>query len=214
MARTKKISVDPRKHPLQPRSQKMVRAILDASRKLLLKYGYDEFNTNRIAELAGISVGSLYQYFPNKESIASRLMEDFFQTVLTRNMERTSEFLALPVEAAVQLAAEQVLLHREDIKLYRILVEDSFGCIDKSIIKLFYASYIEMLQQRFIKRKSEVDIKDPYMAAFVVFHLLEGILRSLARFESEVEPARVLAEVSAVIRSYLYSLQLGTSSSR
>lgn len=203
MARSKKIPTSPRRPPLQDRSEKMVKAILEASKKLLLQQGYQGFNTNKIAELAGISIGSLYQYFPNKQSIASKLIEEFFQRLLTRNLARTGEFLALPPQDALKLAIEQILQSKDEIKLYRILVEESFDCIDKQIVKKFHGAFINLLQRRFAMRGDEIKVKDTHLAAFVVFQLLEGTLRSLARFETEIEPQKVLAEVSHMIGNYL-----------
>jgi AcrR family transcriptional regulator len=72
----RKPSATPRKQPKQERSQATVEAILTATTHILIKEGYDQFNTNRVAELAGVSIGSLYQYFPNKEALLFALAED------------------------------------------------------------------------------------------------------------------------------------------
>jgi AcrR family transcriptional regulator len=53
----------------------MVDSILDAAARVLRKHGYEEATTNRVAEVAGVSVGSLYQYFPNKEALVHALIE-------------------------------------------------------------------------------------------------------------------------------------------
>src|SRR5215510_5098878 len=63
----------PRKQPRQRRSKETVEAILEAAARILVRHGYDGANTNRIAAAAGVSVGSLYQYFPNKESLVAAL---------------------------------------------------------------------------------------------------------------------------------------------
>ncbi len=65
----------PRKLPKQERSQATVEAILTATTRILTEKGYDQLTTNRVAELAGISIGSLYQYFPNKEALIFSLAE-------------------------------------------------------------------------------------------------------------------------------------------
>jgi AcrR family transcriptional regulator len=65
----------PRKAPSQKRSQQMVDDILEASIRVLEKHGGRSFTTIRVAEAAGISVGSLYQYFPNKEALLYQLQE-------------------------------------------------------------------------------------------------------------------------------------------
>ena len=65
MSKNKKIY--PRKQPRQERSQLMVDDILEAARLILQQEGWSAFNTNRVVEIAGVSIGSLYQYFPSKE---------------------------------------------------------------------------------------------------------------------------------------------------
>jgi AcrR family transcriptional regulator len=67
--------LSPRKEPRQRRARETVRAIVEAAARILATDGPSALDTNRIAEVAGVSVGSLYQYFPNKESIVARLVE-------------------------------------------------------------------------------------------------------------------------------------------
>ena len=74
-------SISSRKHPRQARSADLVTAILDAAVQVLAKEGAQRFTTARVAERAGVSVGSLYQYFPNKAAILFRLQsEEWRQT--------------------------------------------------------------------------------------------------------------------------------------
>ncbi|EJN06580.1 transcriptional regulator [Bradyrhizobium sp. YR681] len=85
MADRRSRSVSSRKQPQQTRSSELVAAILDAAVQVLAKEGAQRFTTARVAERAGVSVGSLYQYFPNKAAILFRLQSDEWQ--------RTSELL-------------------------------------------------------------------------------------------------------------------------
>jgi AcrR family transcriptional regulator len=64
-----KIALKPRKTPVQSRSKQMMRDIITAAIRILETQGLHKFTTIRVAEVAGISVGSLYQYFPNKQSL-------------------------------------------------------------------------------------------------------------------------------------------------
>ncbi len=68
--------ISTRKEPKQARSNDLVTAILDAAVQVLEKEGASRFTTARVAERAGVSVGSLYQYFPNKAAILFRLQSD------------------------------------------------------------------------------------------------------------------------------------------
>jgi len=67
--------ITPRKTPRQARSAETVRAILEAAARILEARGFDGYNTNAVAELAGVSVGSLYQYFPGKDALTAALIE-------------------------------------------------------------------------------------------------------------------------------------------
>jgi AcrR family transcriptional regulator len=79
MTDRRKARISSRKQPKQARSMELVAAILDAAIQVLAKEGAQRFTTARVAEKAGVSVGSLYQYFPNKAAILFRLQADEWQ---------------------------------------------------------------------------------------------------------------------------------------
>jgi AcrR family transcriptional regulator len=84
-----KEKIQPRKSAQQSRSKETVKAIVQAAAEVLLNEGVKGFNTNNIAVRAGVSIGSLYQYFPNKDSISSMLFENFFNdqmNIVTTNI--------------------------------------------------------------------------------------------------------------------------------
>src|ERR1700756_4334355 len=76
MADRRSPSISSRKQPQQARSAELVATILEAAVQVLAKEGAQRFTTARVAEKAGVSIGSLYQYFPNKASILFRLQSD------------------------------------------------------------------------------------------------------------------------------------------
>ena len=75
--------ISSRKQPKQARSSELVAAILEAAIQVLAKEGAQRFTTARVAEKAGVSVGSLYQYFPNKAAILFRLQSDEWRQTTT-----------------------------------------------------------------------------------------------------------------------------------
>jgi len=79
MTPPRKARVASRKQPKQARSAQLVAAVLDAAVQVLMREGAQRFTTARVAERAGVSVGSLYQYFPNKAAILFRLQSDEWQ---------------------------------------------------------------------------------------------------------------------------------------
>ncbi|HWU64535.1 MAG TPA: TetR/AcrR family transcriptional regulator [Ensifer sp.] len=75
-------SINPRKTPRQRRSADLVEAIYEGGARILETEGLAGLNTNRVAEVAGVSVGSLYQYFPSKEAIVAGLLRRSRQELL------------------------------------------------------------------------------------------------------------------------------------
>lgn len=75
--------ISSRKQPRQARSTALVTAILEAAIQVLAEEGAPRFTTARVAERAGVSVGSVYQYFPNKASILFQLQLEEWQRVRT-----------------------------------------------------------------------------------------------------------------------------------
>ena len=76
MTRIEKTQISLRKEPQQGRSASLVEAVLDAAVQVLAAEGAQRFTVARVAERAGVSVGSVYQYFPNKAAILFRLQSD------------------------------------------------------------------------------------------------------------------------------------------
>lgn len=75
-------ALDPRKLPRQARAQATVTAILQAAAHILEAQGLPGFTTNAVAERAGVSIGSLYQYFPSREALLAALIRDKRETLL------------------------------------------------------------------------------------------------------------------------------------
>jgi AcrR family transcriptional regulator len=73
--RTARVQLLPRKLPRQARSEQMRADLLEAATRVLHRFGARAFTTNRVADAAGVSVGSLYQYFPNKAALLIALHE-------------------------------------------------------------------------------------------------------------------------------------------
>lgn len=93
MNERRKTRISPRKQPVQARSTELVAVILEAAAQVLAKQGATRFTTARVAEKAGVSIGSLYQYFPNKAAILFRLQYDEWQrtTELLRSLLAESD---------------------------------------------------------------------------------------------------------------------------
>ncbi|MFD0473770.1 TetR/AcrR family transcriptional regulator [Nonomuraea thailandensis] len=118
----------PRKQPRQHRSRETVAVILEAAAQLFQRYGYAGTTTNKIAERAGVSIGSLYQYFPNKDALLVALAEHHLAQsgeqvaqVLARAAERRPSLLEL-LTGLVRCVAD---LHTDRPALHRLLFDQA-----------------------------------------------------------------------------------------
>ncbi len=121
-------TIEIRKKPIQKRSQKTVEAIFDAAAQILSEKGYAQTTTDRIAEKAGISIGSLYQYFPNKDSIMLGIVERH----ITEMNEFVEEMISAIQSSGVMtrqmmknFAKLMIEHHDKEPELHRVLFEES-----------------------------------------------------------------------------------------
>jgi AcrR family transcriptional regulator len=92
----------PRRPPKQERSQETVNVLITATERVLTQEGYAAATTNRIAEVAGVSIGTLYHYFPTKEALIERLVHKMWADELAMVESRAALLLEAPVPVAVR----------------------------------------------------------------------------------------------------------------
>jgi len=113
-----------RKHASQDRSRATVDALIEATARILVKEGFDKASTNRIAEEAGVSIGSLYQYYPGKEALVMAVIARHNQELMQVSRAALAEVASQPVATAVRrLVAAAIKAHRIAPKLHRVLAE-------------------------------------------------------------------------------------------
>ena len=113
-----------KKEPRQARSRASVEAMLQASARILERRGYAGLSTNAVAEVAGVSIGSVYEYFPGKEAIVARLAESLLAEttdLLQGRLAMTDQRSELNVAMRHFLGALHALMHQHR-RLLRVLV--------------------------------------------------------------------------------------------
>jgi AcrR family transcriptional regulator len=116
-----------RRDPIQQRSRETVDAIVEASARVLERHGYAAATTNRIAARAGVSIGSLYEYFPNKQSVLAALLERHTRTggAEVLGALETAAGRGAPLrELIAELVAALLRQHRKSPELHRVLFEE------------------------------------------------------------------------------------------
>jgi len=170
--------LSPRKKPVQARSQATVDAILEATARVLVDSGYDRASTNRIADRAGVSIGSLYQYFPSKESLVGALIDRHSDEMLAVFLRQVAAVKDAPIHEAVRaVVVATVDSHLVEPKLHRIFEEQvpRIGKLAESLEKLdTHAS--SAVRAYLLAHASELRVKDLETAIFVVVHAVEALV--------------------------------------
>ncbi len=98
-----------RKMPKQNRSKALVEAIYEATVRILPSVGSEHLTTKKVAEMAGVSIGSLYQYFPNKDSILDAVMDKVITALNAESARAIDQLSGLNVEQSVDMMISHVL---------------------------------------------------------------------------------------------------------
>lgn len=117
MPTRRKATISLRKQPKQARSNELVAMVLEAAVQVLAKEGAHRFTTARVAEKAGVSVGSLYQYFPNKASILFRLQSEEWRQTAELWRKILEEKQKPPLERLRKLTQEFIRSECEEAKM-------------------------------------------------------------------------------------------------
>jgi AcrR family transcriptional regulator len=106
---TRKPRRRPRKKPAQKRAKETVRAMIEAAAHILVREGYERTNINHVAKLAGVSVGSIYQYFPSKEALVAEVARDLAERTKAQFQDGVMEVALLPPREAVRAVMERAV---------------------------------------------------------------------------------------------------------
>ena len=124
MPARRKPQISSRKEPQQVRSNELVSAILQAAVQVLMKEGAPRFTTARVAERAGVSVGSVYQYFPNKASVLFRLQSDEWRQTVELLRSILEDTKAPPLERLRRLVHAFIRSECEEAAV-RVALDDA-----------------------------------------------------------------------------------------
>ncbi len=154
----------------------MVDTLLAATARILVKEGFDKACTNRIAEVAGVSVGSLYQYFPSKEALVVAVAERHQQEIMRTVRRELAEVLAQPMEQAVRkLVAVAVKAHRVDPELHRVLAEQIPRVGELENLEPFSRENYALFRAYLAAHQDEVCVDDLELATFVCVTSIEAL---------------------------------------
>lgn len=210
MAVKKKTAKPLKREPKSKKAQDTKDVIIKASAQILLKQGFEALNTNLVAKKAGVSIGSLYQYFGSKDEILVFLLNK----ILDEKIERVKNALSLSM---VFESADQIIGHVVDVlfesyssetaALESILIPNSFHLRDKILLSKIVMGneiFMPILKMVLISKLPKLKHRDLEAVSFMLVQVTRSVFVGRSLYGSSAPSTETLkAELKAMITNYL-----------
>ena len=198
-----------RREPKQQRSRQTVDAVLDAVPRVLKRHGAAAITTNRVAEAAGVSIGSLYQYFPEKQAI--------FMALHDRHVDRVRHVMAGTLTQCTSVSLEEFThelverlanVHAEDAELHELVsgaVPGGANGFKSALQAVFEQVILPTKQDRYTAEEAK-------RMLFVLPPMVEALVHGVAHEQQAIARERAKDEAIRTVAVYLNSFQSGRPS--
>ncbi|MDE3322319.1 TetR/AcrR family transcriptional regulator [Acinetobacter nosocomialis] len=191
-----KTALKPRKSPVQARSTATIEVLHEATIQVLLKEGIVKCNTTRIAERAGVSVGSIYQYYPNRDSLLAAVLQRHLDSVAEKIEELCLKYEKTSIRTLISALVDEIILAKlsnpeESKALYAISGERGGLDLSKRMNDRMLAAVSNLLESA-----SDIEFDDSQIIAEFVLGAIMGLIR-------RVLENQVTDKVEQVLESHL-----------
>ncbi|MDO7228444.1 TetR/AcrR family transcriptional regulator [Acinetobacter nosocomialis] len=191
-----KTALKPRKSPVQARSTATIEVLHEATIQVLLKEGIVKCNTTRIAERAGVSVGSIYQYYPNRDSLLAAVLQRHLDSVAEKIEELCLKYEKTSIRTLISALVDEIILAKlsnpeESKALYAISGERGGSDLSKRMNDRMLAAISNLLESA-----SDIEFDDSQIVAEFVLGAIMGLIR-------RVLENQVTDKVEQVLESHL-----------
>jgi AcrR family transcriptional regulator len=193
----------PRRIPQQKRGQRRVARLLRAAASVIAEVGYKPATMSAIAERAGSSIGSLYQFFPNKESVVEALRAQYVKELEKLWTRFASDSRSLTTGELVSRLVDSLIQFAETHEAFLALLEAPPTANSPRRREIIRTRIARMI----LERNPKMSRSEGFRAASVVQQIVKGLLTLYARAD-KTEKAAVVSEFDTVLAGYLaYKLQ-------
>lgn len=204
MAATAPASLTPRKKPRQARSTATLDAIFEATIQVLLADGMRALTTTRVAERAGVSVGTMYQYFPHKQSLIYALNERYLEVLAEKIEASCRAHTGRPIGEMLEDLIEtywRAKTERADVTraLYRSVVE-----MDNEALVDAFAKRVDVATTAMLESAPDAKFRDVHAVNLTLVTVIFGTIRNA--FERNLSQQAIDAlqvELHAMCRAYV-----------
>lgn len=183
-----------------------VDVILEATAHVLRAIGYDALTTNKVATAAGVSVGSLYQYFPGKDALVTALMLRVAESQQTAFLATLGGMLTAPIPDVIEAVLETLLQnHAADPRLSEVLMNQVPRVGDLGEVMAYNEEKIATPLHAFLQsRRDDLVVDDLRAATFVLTHSIMPLLQRLTMTRpSPDQRTAIFRELNGMLVGYL-----------
>ena len=180
----------PRKLPRQARSRATFDAILGGCARVLERGGYESLTTNRVAEAAGVGIGTLYDFFPNREAIVVALAEQRLARLAAEVKDGLAAAEGLAAYHAIDLLIRRITRAvAADRALYRVLLREARFLRDSPETRRALETFFELAQHASQRVRNRVALLDPPADVWLIGRVLAHAVLEIA-WQARGEPSR------------------------
>jgi AcrR family transcriptional regulator len=207
-------TLKPRKHPRQARAQQTVAAILEAAAHILEEQGLEGYNTNAIAERAGVSVGSLYQYFPNKDALTSALSRQSREGLLEALDAALAENEAMDFDATLAALCHAAVSQQQVRPIAARLIDAMEERLPMEADNEAIAIEIQLRIRTFLLRSfPEIAPEQLNVVTLDVLHIARGMIDGAAQ-AAGAQMSELPQRLHACLKGYLSMISHGDIQTR
>ena len=195
----------PRKQPVQARSETTVLAIHEASIQVLLAIGYRKLTTTRVAERAGVSVGTLYQYFPNRQALIRAVLEGYLRE-MSASIQADCEALRgrLLGEIGTGLVDAMIAAKWRRLEVSRAMHEPLVEIGGAELVRASAAKGASLVAG-LLRSCSKIGVDVEPLAVFLVMAYTSMLQAAFVEYAADKETIR--AHMHAMVRGYLREMR-------
>lgn len=197
-ARLASVELEPRKLPRQARSRATFNAIVDACSQVLASRSYEELTTNGISERAGVSIGTLYEYFPNREAIVAALVADACRRIVLRMEQAIEEAGAMPAfQGTEHLLAAGIAAMGAQENALEVLLRDAPFVMQLPVFREARETLTGLCQDIRVRAAERLSMPDPATDTWLISQMLFTAMLEIAFHKgSEAQRAALRRELA------------------
>lgn len=170
----RKSTKPPRRHAKQERARETVSVVLDAAARVLQREGYARASTNRVARVAGVSVGTLYQYFADKDAIFDALIDHELRALRTL-LRDAAPSPRVPLESALRTLLSTLVRARPEAPLLYRSLEHVPNALFRRRVGTARSDVVAWVRAFLEAHRREIRVDDLDTAAFLIVTTAEGV---------------------------------------